>query len=388
MSIAKPSGRPTLLTVSGVITDDVREQVAQGLRPCPDYLALSDGLDADLIDYAAARASTGVLGAICERIGGPNLLLAFACWKLRKHYQAIVTDGEQIGLPLAGLLKITPGARARHVMIVHIISVAKKLVLMDRLGLHTHIDRFLTYSRWQKQFIERRWQIDSRRVIWTPFMVDDAFFDPTKVKPNATIRSQICAVGLERRDYPTLLKAVEGLNIQVVIAAASPWSKYRDSTVDQAIPANVSVRKFTQFELRQLYADSRLLVMPLEPVEFQAGVTAILEAMAMGKPVLCSRAAGQTDVIVDGENGRYVAVGDADEMRAEIVRLLAHPAEMERLGGAGRWKVEREMSLARYVERLSLVVRQAVDGTDLRGSGGGTGPDTEPAPVALIDKEN
>jgi hypothetical protein len=36
------------------------------------------------------------------------------------------------------------------------------------------------------------------------------------------------------------------------------------------------VRKFTQYELRQLYADSCFMVMPLENVKFQAGVTAIL----------------------------------------------------------------------------------------------------------------
>src|ERR1700752_4785872 len=107
-----------LLTVSGVVPLDIREQIAMGKRPRPDYLELARGFDADLLDYAAARTIAGRTGAVLERVGGPNLVLAFACWKVRKNYQAIVTDGEQIGLPLAALLKLTPGPRPHHLMIV------------------------------------------------------------------------------------------------------------------------------------------------------------------------------------------------------------------------------------------------------------------------------
>ena len=59
------------------------------------------------------------------------------------------------------------------------------------------------------------------------------------------------------------IKAVEGLDIDVVIAAGSPWSKYKDSTSEYPIPENVTVKKFSQYELRQLYANSTLMVMPL-----------------------------------------------------------------------------------------------------------------------------
>ena len=103
--------------------------------------------------------------------------------------------------------------------------------------------------------------------------------------------------------------------------------------------------------------------MPLEDVEFQAGVTAILEAMAMERAVLCSRISGQTDVIVEGESGRYVPPGDVAALRAAIMDLLANPDETVRLGQVGRRLVERELSLDRYVERLSALVREelAVD---------------------------
>src|SRR5215470_13502769 len=206
-----------VLTVSGVIAADIREQIASGKRPRADYLELARSFDADLLDYAAARTIAGRMGAVIEKLGGPNLVLAYACWKVRNDYRAIVTDGEQIGLPLAALLKITPGGRPRHMMIVHVISEPKKIIFLDWLGVQSCIDRFITYSRWQQRFIESRWKLARSRVVWTPFMVDQKFFAPEQVKHNHTVRQQICAVGLERRDYATLLRAVEDLKVDVVI---------------------------------------------------------------------------------------------------------------------------------------------------------------------------
>jgi glycosyltransferase involved in cell wall biosynthesis len=349
-----------LLTVSGVVAPDVAEQVACGARPRADYHELANAFDADLIDYAEARRSGGWFGRLLERAGGLDLTLAWACFKRRGSYQAIFTDGEQIGVPLAWFSKfIGAGAsRPRHLMIVHILSVKKKMLFFDRFGVQSHIDRFFVYSTWQKRFIERRWRIAPERVIFTPFMVDTRFFAPEQVTPSTSDTPLICSVGLEARDYPTLLAAVRDLDVCVTIAAASPWSKRADSTQDQAIPKNVTVHRFSQFDLRQLYADSRFMVMPLHNVEFQAGVTAILEAMAMGRAVICTRTPGQTDVIIDGETGLYVPPGDPQALAAAIKYLLANPREAERMGQAGRRLVEQSMSLDCYVERLRDVVAE------------------------------
>src|SRR5436190_19253658 len=118
------------------------------------------------------------------------------------------------------------------------------------------------------------------------------------------------------------MEAVRDLDARVVIAAASPWSNRPDSTEGAAVPPNVEICRLGFVELRQLYADSDVVVMPLHDVPFQAGVTTILEAMAMGKAVVCSRSRGQTDVIDDGITGVYVAPGDAAALRAAIEELL------------------------------------------------------------------
>lgn len=355
-----------LLTVSGVIDPHVEEQIARGERPLADYVAMADAFQADLIDYDTAAQQATWFGRLLAKVGGRNLLLAWVCFQLRHRYRVIFTDGEQIGIPLAILLKFFSfGARAEHHMIVHILSVGKKMLFFDWLHIQSHVDYFFVYSTWQKEFIEERWNVPGCRVVFTPFMVDENFFSPEEAGGAGNLlglqdekRPILSAVGLEFRDYPTLLDAVKGLDILVVVAAGSPWSKRSDSTEGQEIPDNVIIHRFTQYELRDLYALSDFFVMPLYNVNFQAGVTALLEAMSMEKAVICSRTPGQTDVVVEGETGLYVAPEKPEELRAAIMRLLDHPEEAERLGQNGRFRILSEMSLTRYVDRLSHFVRR------------------------------
>ncbi|MFT7461971.1 MAG: glycosyltransferase involved in cell wall biosynthesis [Pseudohongiellaceae bacterium] len=257
------------------------------------------------------------------------------------------------------MARLLGGQLPQHMMVCHILSVGKKTWIFDRFNLAQDI-YFFPYSTWQKRFIEERRNVPAERVTFTPFMVDAQFFSPDQVTPGESELSRqlddgrplICAVGLERRDYPTLMKAVEGLDVHLVVAAGSPWSKRKDTTEGEEIPDNVTVQRFSQHELRQLYADSRFLVIPLFDVDFQAGVTTMLEAMAMGKSMICSRTPGQTEVIVEGETGVYVTPGLVHELRESILSLLSNADHAAEMGRAGRRVIDEQMSLDRYVSRL------------------------------------
>jgi glycosyltransferase involved in cell wall biosynthesis len=353
-----------LLTVSGTIGPKVPEDIQAGKRPLADYIAMSEAFNADLVDYVKAHELGGWFGRLLGKVAGQNALLAWACFKLRHQYQIIFSDGEQIAIPLAMLFKfLSWGERPAHFTIVHILSVGKKIRFFDWFGVQSDIDLFFVYSTWQKKFIEERWHVPDEQVVFTPFMVDDDFFKPDQAKGgldrealSLSDKPIICSVGLEFRDYPTLLEAVKGLDVQVVIAAASPWSKRSDTTEGQEIPDNVRVRRFSQYELRDLYAMSEFVVMPLFEVNFQAGVTAILEGMAMEKAIVCSRTAGQTDVIIDQENGLYVPPEDAKALHEAVKYLLDNPDGAKRMGKNGRSLIENQMSLKKYVERLNKYV--------------------------------
>ena len=343
-----------LLTVSGTIPPDLDEQIARGDRPRPDYIVMAETFGADLIDHVTARVASGRLGRVIERLAGPNVLLAWSCFRRRRRYQVVFTDGEQVGMPYAAMTRLVGRGGTRHVMIVHILTVRKKMALMRALRLSSRIDRMVVYSSRQRDLIAAALSYSSDRIVLSPFMVDTAFFSPDAVE--AARRRMICSAGLEFRDYPTMIEAVRGLDVEVVLAAASPWSKRRDVSGDVDIPANVTVERLGFADLRALYASAEIVVVPLVDSDFQAGITTILEAMAMGKAVICTRTRGQLDVIVDGTTGVYVQPGDAAALRTAIERLLADPDLAVRLGRAARAWVLAEADVETYADRMSGVV--------------------------------
>ena len=233
----------------------------------------------------------------------------------------------------------------------HRLSVRKKIAVHRLLGLRARIDRVVVYAEPQRRVAIDTLGYRPDQVVLTTFMVDTEFWRPDTLEVAHRPRPMICAVGQELRDYPTLVEAVRGLDIDVVIAAESPWSRRTDSSAGLDLPANVEARGFNLFDLRQLYAEASFVVVPLQETDFQAGITTILEAMSMGKAVICTRTTGQIDTIVDGETGLYVPPGDEIALRAAIEELLADADAAARIGAAGQRWVRDHADIESYARR-------------------------------------
>jgi glycosyltransferase involved in cell wall biosynthesis len=81
----------------------------------------------------------------------------------------------------------------------------------------------------------------------------------------------------------------------------------------------------------------------------------LLEAMAVGRPVIAPREGGPTEIVADGESGLLVAPRDADALAAAIVTLLRDPARRAAMGRAARARVGAVFGIqehARAVERV------------------------------------
>lgn len=347
--------RRVLLTVSGVIPIDLARKVASGERPRADYEVMRTAFDADLVDENVALAYTGFLGHLIRRLFGLGALLGWFCFRHRRVYDLIVTDGEQVGLPLALLSRMFGRGSAQHMMLVHILSTRSKVQIIRLARLAPLVDRYVVYCSRQRDFIVSRFSVPVERVMLSTFMVDTSFFRPDRV--DVVPDNLICAAGLERRDYPTLIEAVDGLGVRVVIAAASPWSTEPDSTANRVLPPNVEICRLSLFELRELYARSRFIVMPLVEVEFQAGITTILEAMSMGRAVICTRTPGQSDTIIDGVTGQYVPPADSDALRSAISGLLDDDTRALAMGVAARSWVQTNADIEVYAHRLAVAVQ-------------------------------
>jgi glycosyltransferase involved in cell wall biosynthesis len=122
-------------------------------------------------------------------------------------------------------------------------------------------------------------------------------------------------------------------------------------------------------EAARLYRTAAVLVLPsvhwtcyARPVAISEllGLT-VLEAMASGTPVICSRLGGLPEVVRDGETGFFTRPGDVAELRDRIRTLLADRALARRLGDSARqlvlerftWDLCAQRCLTAYATMLA-----------------------------------
>lgn len=94
---------------------------------------------------------------------------------------------------------------------------------------------------------------------------------------------------------------------------------------------------------------------------------AVLEALALGLPVVVSGVGGLREIIADGRNGFLVEPGNSAMIADRLRQLIGDKALRERLGRAGRETVFAEYLIEDKVARFGAVLREMASGAN-RGS--------------------
>lgn len=71
----------------------------------------------------------------------------------------------------------------------------------------------------------------------------------------------------------------------------------------------------------------------------------VLEAMAMGRPIITTDAPGCRDTVIDGYNGYLVPVKAVEELAAAMERFIVNPALVIKMGKASRQLVEEKFDV-------------------------------------------
>jgi len=275
----------------------------------------------------------------------------------RRNYDAILSWGERLTLGFALVLRLT-SARVPHIALMYSISKKKKAWLLKLA--QKKIDRIILWTASQRQFAVNELQIPEEKVVSVHWGVDQIFYRPMGAKTD-----MICSAGREMRDYGTLIRALRDAPIRCHIAAYSvprkndAWIKAVEDL--KPLPPHITISRMQNVvELRALYAKSRFVVVPLLQNETDSGTTVILQAMAMGKAVICSKTRGQRDHVEDGKTGIYVPVGDSRALHEAIRYLWDNPEVAERMGREGRKRVEQYHTLDQFVHKVKCVVEEVI----------------------------
>lgn len=100
--------------------------------------------------------------------------------------------------------------------------------------------------------------------------------------------------------------------------------------------------------------------------EYEGMPNVVMEAMAAGLPVVASDISGNRDLIVTGETGYLVRTGDRAAYAKYADRILSDAALAERLGAAGRERMQKNFSIEQMIDRYVRLYREVLAGPSLR----------------------
>jgi len=175
----------------------------------------------------------------------------------------------------------------------------------------------------------------------------------------------------ERKGHLTLLEALRGLvreqtQIKLLIVGTEPAHSVEGYTERlHTFVQEHQLEPYIEFlgfrrDVPELLAQLDMLVLPSQQEPFGK---IVIEAMAMETPVIASRVGGVPEIVVDGETGLLVPPQDPAALHHAIRRLLADAALRERMGKAGRLRVEACFSLERNVQATQAIYRELLSGS-------------------------
>ena len=103
-------------------------------------------------------------------------------------------------------------------------------------------------------------------------------------------------------------------------------------------------------DVPRLLASCDLLVLPSL---YEGMPNVVLEAMRFRKPVVATAAPGTTEVVVDNATGLLVPLRKPPALARAIRQIVDDPALADRLGAAGRSRVETEFGVDRMIARFA-----------------------------------
>ena len=166
------------------------------------------------------------------------------------------------------------------------------------------------------------------------------------------------------------LLAARGRRVALRLAGEGPERGALEGLAERlGVGAQVSfLGAVGQEQIGALYESASIFCL----ASFAEGVPVVLmEAMAMGLPVVSTRIAGIPELIEDGRTGLLVAPGRADELAQALERLLSAPEFGRELAASGREKVLADFNTQSSAEQLHVLFARRLSAQVAVRNGGG-----------------
>jgi len=215
----------------------------------------------------------------------------------------------------------------------------------------SQLQRWVPYDQWSKIEVVR-------------CGLDPMFLDAPRV-PMTAARRLVC-VGrfAEQKGLPVLIEAAgrlraDGVDFELTLVGDGPLRGEIEALIQRhGLKDCVQLAGWkSSAEVRDLITNSRALVLP----SFAEGLpVVIMEALALGRPVISTWVAGIPELVEPGVCGWLVPPGSSEALAAAICELLETPLDqLERMGERGAGRVAERHNIAIEARKLRDLIAQA-----------------------------
>ena len=233
----------------------------------------------------------------------------------RKKYEKIIAWQQFYGLLYAFYCRILHSKKYNKLIIMTFIYKAKKGLIgkiyykfMKFIVQSKYIDVFICFSKKECKDYAKIFNVKEEKFQFCTLGLESIEIDKDKIKQ----RDYILSCGRSNRDYEFLYNALKDTDYKLKIL--SDECKLKNEK-------NIEIyNNIFNEEYYKMLEESYIVVIPLMDENISSGQLAILQAMQLGKPIICTKSSTVTDYIKNGING-FIVKKEKNELLEKIQEL-------------------------------------------------------------------
>jgi acetyltransferase-like isoleucine patch superfamily enzyme/glycosyltransferase involved in cell wall biosynthesis len=317
-----------------------------------------------------------LLNVIGLKLQIPNLQQQINCIKNKNDYDIIYAPFMQHTMFLS-ILKFLKFFDKPIIAIAHYAYVPNKHNILKRIKQHiirtiyfNAIDRILFLNQTIYNKSKEYKKFSNRHSYIKHWGIDVDFFMNYVISQKYSPSSNyIFSTGKSNRDFDVLVKAFQSIPFDLRIATQlnvgiSPNVKLTSNIfINTSIPLDLKL--FIQFLPEYYQALAVAIPLKKEIDYFPAGITVLLEALAMGKPIITTQNKAYPFDVEKEKVGLNVGYGDVEGWKRATNYFINHPEETKKMGERGIQLCKTKYNYLKFSDEIANCIYTYISEKDI-----------------------